>query len=57
MGALIRQVYSATPLTVWGLVLFFVLFLALVAWVFLRKGAKQEYQEIAQLPLRAEEQL
>ncbi|KAF0806308.1 cbb3-type cytochrome c oxidase subunit CcoQ [Alcanivorax xiamenensis] len=36
-------------------VLFFLAFLALVAWVY-RPGRKQQYQELAQLPVRDDQQ-
>lgn len=48
----LRDLYTNTPLTVAGLLIFFVVFMALFAWVYLRKGAKQQYEALGQLPLR-----
>ena len=48
----LTQLFMDTPLTVAGLVIFFTLFLVLCAWVYLRTGAKKQYEAIAQFPLR-----
>lgn len=50
-SAFLNQLFTDTPLTVAGLVIFFGMFLLLCAWVYLRKGAKKQYDAIAQLPL------
>ncbi|MCB0272035.1 MAG: cbb3-type cytochrome c oxidase subunit 3 [Bdellovibrionales bacterium] len=51
-----EQMASASPLTlvIIGLVLFWFIFLGIVAWTF-RKGSKQKYNEIADIPLETEE--
>jgi cbb3-type cytochrome oxidase subunit 3 len=52
MSGFLRQIYTDTMLTVAGLLIFFVIFLLVCAWVFLRAGAKQQYEAIARFPLR-----
>jgi cbb3-type cytochrome oxidase subunit 3 len=52
MSTFLRQLYTDTPLTIAGLLIFFTLFLLVCAWVFLRTGAKQQYEAIARFPLR-----
>ncbi|MGE3684325.1 MAG: cbb3-type cytochrome c oxidase subunit 3 [Bdellovibrionales bacterium] len=47
----LTQLFTNVPLTVAGLILFFSAFLALIFWVYLRCGAKQQYEAIARLPL------
>ncbi len=48
----LTQLFTDTSITAIGLLIFFVWFLGLCAWVFLRKGAFREYEALAQFPLR-----
>lgn len=51
----LNQIFTDIPITVIGLLLFFMAFMGLLGWVFLRKGAKEKYKEISKLPLREED--
>jgi cbb3-type cytochrome oxidase subunit 3 len=53
-GRLLAEIYQATPLTAIGLILFFLAFLGVVGWVYLRKGAAREYEALSRLPLSKE---
>lgn len=53
----LAQLFTDTPMTVVGLILFFTAFMALFAWVYFRKGAKQHYELMARLPFIHEGEL
>jgi hypothetical protein len=51
----LSQLFTNTPLTVAGLLIFFIAFLVLFHRAYLRKEAKAEYEILAQLPLKEDE--
>lgn len=51
----LSQLFTDTPLTLVGLILFVFAFSALFLWVFARRGAKQHYDNLAQIALREEQ--
>lgn len=53
-GAYLRQLFTDTPMTLVGLLIFFTCFSALTLWVFARKGARREYEALGQIPLETE---
>jgi cbb3-type cytochrome oxidase subunit 3 len=48
----IQQYFTGIPMTVVGLLIFFITFSAIGIWTFFRANSKEYYQNIAQLPLR-----
>lgn len=51
MSGFLRQIYTDTNLTAYGLLVFFGFFISACAWVFLRKGARTHYESMGNLPL------
>lgn len=51
MSGYLRQLYSGTDLTAAGLLIFFSFFVVTFIWVYLRKGAKKQYEAMGQMPL------
>lgn len=54
---MIREFLKACPfvdLAIIGQIIFFTVFLSVIFWIF-RKGSKQFYQKMAQIPLEQEE--
>lgn len=49
MGKYLTQIFTNTPLTIAGLILFFISFVALLVWVYARPGADIQYQKMAML--------
>jgi len=47
----LTQLFTNAPLTVLGLLIFFSVFCGLIIWVYFRKGAKKQYDAMAQMPL------
>jgi cbb3-type cytochrome oxidase subunit 3 len=47
--------FTGIPLTVFGMMLFVLTFCAVVAWLYLRRSAREEYDKIAQLPFEETE--
>jgi cbb3-type cytochrome oxidase subunit 3 len=47
----LSQLFTDTPITVIGLILFLIAFVALFAWVYFRKGAKAHYVKMSLLAL------
>ena len=50
-GKFLTQLFTDTPMTVVALVIFFVAFLSLTAFVFLRRNSREHYDAISRLPL------
>lgn len=53
-SAFLSQLFTDTPMTVVGLVLFFVAFNLLVARLFLSKTARRQCERMSMLPLNEE---
>jgi hypothetical protein len=54
MSRYLNELFTDTPITMWGLVLFFALFVALFCWVYLRRGAYEFYESLALMPFQEE---
>lgn len=55
MSRFLNQIFTDAPLTVYGLIIFFAVFVGLFCWVYLRKGAFKQYEAMSLMPLREEE--
>lgn len=56
MSRYLNQLFTDTPITMWGLVIFFVVFVALFCWVYLRKGAYEFYERLSKMPFQEGEE-
>ena len=55
MSRHLAEIFTNTPVTtIWGLILFFVLFVALFCWVYLRRGAYEFYESLSLMPFQEE---
>ncbi|HMN69727.1 MAG TPA: cbb3-type cytochrome c oxidase subunit 3 [Bdellovibrionales bacterium] len=51
MSGFLRQLYTSTDLTAAGLMIFFGFFVIMLAWIYLRTGAKRHYEDMGRMPL------
>lgn len=56
MSRYLNELFTDTPITMWGLLIFFVLFLALFWWVYLRRGAYEFYEKLGHMPFHEGEE-
>lgn len=51
MSGYLRQLYTDTNLTAFGLLIFFTFFVTTFIWVYFRKSARAHYEAMGRMPL------